>query len=131
MPLLTWKDTLSVGNDVLDADHRHLIALINDFFETWSGDADGSRAARLLDQLIAYTDTHFLREERILAEHDYGRLPDQRLAHLELRAEVQLMRQKIAENDPSLTPTAIGRLLQSWLVDHILAEDKLYQHLFV
>lgn len=130
MALISWKDSLNVGHPDLDADHRRLVALINDFFETWRTDPAGSEAALVLDQLVDYTDSHFLREETLLAERGYGRLAEQRLAHLELRVEVQLIRQKIAENDPRLTPRTIGRVLQSWLLDHIVGEDRLYRELF-
>ncbi len=130
MPLITWADSLSVGHAALDEDHRRLVALVNDFFESWAADTDRSRAAALLNELIVYTDTHFLREERILEERDYPRLANQRLAHQELRAEVHLIRQKIGENDPTLSSKAIGRVLESWLIDHIIAEDKLYRVLF-
>ena len=64
-PSLPWTDNFSVGIEVLDADHRALVQLINEVCCN-CGDAQRAQALQALDALWTLAGEHFEREEGVL-----------------------------------------------------------------
>ncbi|WP_172822295.1 bacteriohemerythrin [Magnetospirillum moscoviense] len=81
---IAWRDAMSVGDAAIDADHRHLIGLVNSFKAAVAAEIDHKRAARVLLALMDYTTEHFAREEALQKEVRYnafaalGRAPNRR-----------------------------------------------------
>ena len=61
---LQWRDQLSVGNDLIDSDHKHLIEVTNRAELSLKA---GNRVAlaSVLQELSGYAKSHFDREELI------------------------------------------------------------------
>lgn len=116
----------------MDAQHARWIALIEQFRDTASShllDRSGFDAAQhALEQLIAYTHTHFASEEQLLERHHYPQLRDHRQMHLELEQQVRALLDEIAQHKTSSTPLKLNLLVTIWLMEHILQEDRNYAH---
>ena len=65
MPVIQWSNQYSVGIDLLDADHKVLISLINQIDEAIRSSEPVELVRRVLDALLDYTDYHFSREEAL------------------------------------------------------------------
>lgn len=60
-----WHEQLSVGNDLIDSDHRHLIELINRV-QSRLGAAEGQVLTSAIDDFAKFLDVHFLREDKLI-----------------------------------------------------------------
>ena len=61
----TWNESYSVGNEIIDNDHRGLFDTLNSLESAakWPNPED---IAVILETLINYTRNHFQREERLM-----------------------------------------------------------------
>jgi len=117
-----WDDSLSIGIDVIDEQHRYLIDLINDLFEAVSSKRDSSMAARLIQAAMAYATVHFRSEERMMQHYGYGEIHRHEQQHHAFEAKVHEF-----YNDMHVNPLVVQLeallYLRKWLVHHIRVED--------
>jgi len=78
-----WKDPLSVGNDVIDADPKMLIEIINDTTHDLM-DAQQHKVITSLDSLYQYLKRHSASEETIPNALHYPHLSRLHACHEEL-----------------------------------------------
>ena len=112
--------------DVLDSDHKALIALINRLHD----DLEAGRAAPLepvLDRLIAYVEFHFAREERVMEACCFPGLDFHREEHEAFAQQVDEARRRLARDGPAAVTVDLLDYLKGWLNAHILIQDKAYQ----
>jgi hemerythrin len=64
---IVWRKEMAIDGDVIDADHRCLIDIVNDVDGVRPGPAMPSELAVILMRLGAYARVHFQREERLQA----------------------------------------------------------------
>lgn len=128
---IIWRVSMAVGDEMIDADHRKLIDLINTVELTLLASAPGGNAdlASTLNLLTLYTKVHFEREENLMRHLSYNGLVHHRQAHRDLRVELTKIRASIeAAKVAEVAPTEVSRLiklLRAWLLDHVLKEDML------
>jgi len=120
---IEWSDALSVGVSQLDRDHQIIIDLINrlDRAETESDLTD------VLNTLLAYTEYHFYREERVMEVCDYPELEAHRQEHVQLAEDVAELQRRHGEGDPGVTAHVLRDFVANWLAHHILLEDMAYK----
>ena len=123
MTMMEWNDKLKVGHSVIDKDHQRLVALINKLSDAMSAGQGKDVCGNVLDELIAYTQTHFATEERLMAVHRYADEPRHRAEHAKLIQEVIDFRNKFAAGTATLSVSLL-RFLMDWLTYHILESDK-------
>ncbi|WP_051341082.1 bacteriohemerythrin [Azospirillum halopraeferens] len=68
---VTWQDSYGVGHGGIDADHRRLFELFNAFVDAVNENRGDAEIEGVLVELLAYCDTHFDREERLMREYGY------------------------------------------------------------
>ena len=78
---LQWRNALSVGNEMIDNDHKKLFALINEVEVALSGDNPVAEALGAIDGLATYTQEHFFREESIMINLRYVKFDHHKNAH--------------------------------------------------
>ena len=127
MPFAIWTDTMSVGIERIDAQHRQLLDAINDLHEA-VGAGKGREVREALFQVLAeYVGTHFSTEEELMRRHQYPDIDSHKRAHEGFTAKVRLFRQEAAEGDVS---DEVLTFLKGWLVNHdILIDRKLGAYL--
>lgn len=132
MPFIQWSPSFSVGNAVLDADHRKLIDILNQIYDAWTEhNTSVELLEKLFDELMDYTDGHFAREESKLADREYPDLVRHHAAHERLRELVHAFRGRhIAGQTADALTEDMAKFLKSWLIEHILEEDMQYRPLF-
>jgi hemerythrin len=133
MPVL-WRDEMSVGNDMVDKDHRYLFCLINTIELALKSDENKDIVGPTLDQLHFYTKDHFLREETLMLKINYPKYLEQKKMHGMLVAQLDEIRERVnieAENpDMDSILSDLMALLRNWLLDHVLKEDMQMKHYF-
>jgi len=124
---LIWREQLSVANDAIDNDHKHLIEIVNQVERTLTT-RDRSELARALDSLTQYSHVHFDREERIAAAAGYIRTPGLHQSHVALLERFVLVRTEFEASGPQWSAAATDHFiefLRNWLIDHVIKEDLL------
>jgi len=117
-----WTRDLSVGVEAIDHDHQHLLALLNDSRRALADGETGEQIASLLDRLMAYTQTHFKREEAVMAACGYPGLDNHYKVHRLLVREVEKMYQQMSKN--TLSVDDVVDFLSGWWVAHIGGMDR-------
>jgi hemerythrin len=126
---------MSVGNHIIDMDHRLLICKINLIELALQVPGEGMFNIRLgLDELEAYTEVHFDREERLQLAVTYPKYDEHKHQHQELVNRLQEIREQILGiDDPSQLvgkEQRLTELLRDWLLQHVLKEDMKMKDLF-
>ena len=117
-----WSETLSVGVDEVDEDHRKLVDLFNLFAQAVADDKDPNYLEALLEELIACTVWHFRHEERLMLKYNYQGFDEHKVDHQDLTEAVGVLKQKFLDRGKQVTEEDI-EYLEQWLVEHILVTD--------
>ncbi|MBI5889703.1 MAG: bacteriohemerythrin [Nitrosomonadales bacterium] len=124
---LVWREQLSVGNDVIDADHKYLIGIVNRV-ESSLATRNRSGLAAALDDLSQYSTVHFDREEKIAAAVGYAQVPHLNESHQALLAKLDQVKGEINAMGAEWSAEAVDNFtafLRNWLIDHVIKEDLL------
>lgn len=123
MALIDWSDDLSIGVPEIDAQHQHLVELVNGFGEA-AARGRGTREVRaLLEALYAYTVEHFAAEEAYMATIGYPDLDHHRVLHQQLLTKLDDLRVQFEVGGRRITQPML-ELLRYWLVAHLQGADR-------
>lgn len=120
MPLMQWDETMSVGMDELDEQHKELIDLINETYVAIQRH-DEPRMVLLLDKMRDYAIVHFEAEEGILLSCNYPDTDVHTEQHQAFTDKVDDFKRGMFEKT-NLSQVFI--FLSRWLTNHIMSEDK-------
>jgi len=130
MPDLVWDDSMSVGVDVFDNDHRVMMGLINQLDAMVIAGLDASALEPVFAVLMDYVEGHFRREEALMEKFAYTDFATHRTTHDRLRAGVETLHQQFVENsNPELVRDLVS-FLGTWWQSHILGEDMAFKPFF-
>lgn len=124
-----WEESMSVGDDVLDAQHKRLLSQINKVLDAI---VFGVEAKDVQDNMISFLNQYI--EEHLSYEEEYMRkinYPDI-LQHIQKHRNFILNYDKFKEKfdigeDRAELITEIEQCISSWWLEHIGKEDKKYQ----
>ena len=122
MATFSWTADLATGNGMIDQDHKHLIALVNKLNDAMVSGKGNAVLGPILDELIAYTVSHFGREERLMQQIRYTDYSAHKAEHEKLVGEVQELRGKFASGALTLS-SKVYLFLCDWLNTHIKSAD--------
>jgi len=126
MKMIEWTDDLSVGVYVIDADHRFLIKLIQQFNAAVEAKEKPKKIQRLMDGFYEYTDFHFLREEILMRACGYEDFEAHHGVHVTISAQMK----EICDNYKAHPTRALSKetleFLNVWLTNHIMKTDMAY-----
>ena len=127
MALFEWNDTMSIGIEDIDKDHKLLVNLLNLLHDSVADGQGKETVGSVLNSLSDYTDYHFAREEIMLKACNYPDLEGHIKAHESLRARVHEVRKDYEQGDSADIDHYVLEFLKDWLQAHILGRDMLYQ----
>jgi hemerythrin len=126
MARIVWNDSLSVGDNVIDRQHMRIVEYINELDEAIQSKGKNRRdlLAKVIQETIEYTESHFGFEETMLEEVHYPYLK----AHMRVH---QLFVRRVLEykerfNKGEEIAQEMLDTLAHWLLNHIKNEDKDY-----
>ncbi|MDR3412905.1 MAG: bacteriohemerythrin [Formivibrio sp.] len=123
MALYQWDDTLSVGNQNIDDDHKQLIDLAASLNEAMRAGKGKDVVGQILDDLIKSTESHFEREEGFMREINYVDFQSHKAEHERLVKEVKDLQARFEAGSITIT-VSVGNFLADWLRNHIQGLDK-------
>lgn len=128
MTWIKWDQTLELGHEAMDAEHRQLVGLVNQLANAIVNNLGKADYDALLDDLIAHTKAHFDTEEQLMAASSYPDAEEHRAIHAKLVKDALEYRAKFdASAEPSVS---LLYFFDQWLTRHILTSDReLARHL--
>ena len=127
MPLIEWTSDLELGIQVVDADHKVLVKLLNQVDQCIETNEESFILNSILNALVDYTYYHFRREEKLQELCGYPGLSQHKESHSKLEDEVNEVRHRFENENDAVSAQEIRDFLKRWLVDHILVEDFSYK----
>jgi hemerythrin len=125
---IRWTAQLSVGNEVIDAQHRVLIERVAALGEAIQR-GDWSEVGRMVAYLGDYALGHFEEEERIMRERSYPGFAKHNAAHLAfVHAFLEIERDYRVEGAREEVARRMHGWLHEWLEEHLAGEDRELGH---
>ncbi len=123
MAYFKWADDLAIDHGPIDADHRHLVDLVNELHTATSEGRGREVVNKVLNELIGYTAAHLQREEARMASVHFPNLERHKIGHQHFVESLNDLRQKYEAG--SITVAAqLSTVLRDWLSLHIRRSDK-------
>jgi hemerythrin len=123
MQRVEWKQEFEIGIHVIDTQHKRIVDYIN-LLVDYDGRANHDDMAELINALIDYTYSHFAFEEALMEEAGYEFLTVHKRTHQAFTDHVSDLHEHFKQGDD--VSGQIATLLQTWLINHILDDDKGY-----
>jgi len=124
MDKVEWNQSLSVGVDVIDRQHKMLIGRLNDLNEALKVTHGPAEVVKTISFMMEYADFHFATEEKHMAATQFPGLGAQQKAHEEFRAAVKRLEEDFDEEGATHSMAdALETLLVKWLFKHIRDMD--------
>ncbi len=125
MNAVNWDDSLSVGVEVIDEQHKALIQKLNDTCAAAAMGEGERQTSQALEFLIDYTDYHFSTEERHMEKVRYPGMVKHKALHEEFKQTLAELEQDFNEEGATKkVAEAVQTLLMNWLVKHIQHVDQ-------
>ena len=121
-----WDNSLSVGVEAIDNDHKDLIELINKLFEAINTQYSNEILEEAFASLNHYVKDHFTHEEALMKKYQYPNLEEHILLHQGFVNELPKMKEKLFSAGSYKTALNVYQFLADWLINHIIKEDLKY-----
>ena len=121
-----FDNSLVTGNDMIDEQHKELIAKINKLMESCENSSGKRDAIKMLEYLSEYTDFHFAAEEKLQEEVNYPQIEAHKEKHSEFKKSVEELHEMLVDEEgPSdAFVQAVNKNVINWLYDHIKGFDR-------
>ena len=124
MTWFIWSPSYNTGIKSIDRQHMQLVEMVNRLYEAMHGGEGRHILKTTLDELLAYTKSHFADEERVMIMHQYPDLMIHRQKHRKMTDKVLELAGQMEQGEIS-SPVQIANFLKAWLEKHIMGTDKL------
>jgi len=129
MALLQWSPVMSVGVKLIDEQHQHLVALINELDDAMARGRARDVMGKILAELWEYAETHFATEEMYFAKFGYAGAAEHQQEHAQFLADVGRFKADFDANRLGLSAEVMS-FLSEWLKKHTTGSDKKYSGCF-
>lgn len=121
--LFRWADSLSVGVQKIDDQHKRWLALANDMHNALREGRGRQEVNGCLDGIVDYMSTHFAFEESEMRRTDYPSYADHKALHDAFALDIKDLQKKAAAKELSVSIDVMSTM-KDWLVNHITKIDK-------
>ena len=124
---LRWNDTMAVGIDEIDSQHRELFERINALVAAMKEAHGADEVDKTLEFLSEYVTSHFNMEEKLMDLRDFpeAQAEAHKAEHEGFKKKFLEIKSKLdAEGPSSALSLKTSNLLGTWWIDHISRVDK-------
>jgi hemerythrin len=124
---IEWDQRYSVGIPKIDDQHKELVRLTNELYDSCMLDDEAMTAQfkSTLSSLVHYVTEHFGAEERLLQRVGYPHYAEHKKEH-ESFVKKMLDDMKLFRDGKAFVPNNFVRFLRDWTLSHIAVSDKQY-----
>ena len=124
MEEISWDDSLSVGVDLIDEQHKMLIERINTLSKAVAKYMGHTKIIETLLFMTEYTDFHFSTEEKYMKELAYPAMDSHLKQHEEFKSMLRTLEDDFKEEGATkVVSRSISTFLGNWLINHIKVVD--------
>ncbi len=123
MSLVDWSDKYNLNIKEIDDQHKRLAGIVNKFYESSQTNKSEKVLNKILDDLLAESVLHFIREETIMILYKYPGYDADKKEHDILSNELTEVFSRKNENQEDKYAD-IAFFLKRWLTEHILKDDQ-------
>jgi methyl-accepting chemotaxis protein len=124
-PLIAWDDSIKIGIDLIDDQHKVLVDYLNELNESMVRGEGEKAVGSIIKKLKDYTSTHFAAEEALFKKFGYPEGEEHARQHAELISQVKELDAKHQAGTLALSREVMD-LLKGWVVNHINGTDRKY-----
>lgn len=125
MPLMDWTPALDVGVESMNAEHRQILAAMNDIYDADAAGVTGPAMMARVARLGDITVRHFADEERFMESVGFPSLAAHKTIHAKLLSDFAA-HVKRAELAGGKVSEPFFQFLTLWLSAHIKHVDRKY-----
>lgn len=126
MALIEWNDGMSVGVELIDEQHRNLLAILNELNAAVEEGQGREKLGAIIERMIQYTRVHLKHEEDLFVRTGYPDAAAHGAQHDTMISTALSAQAKFRWGTKPELANEILDFLQDWLVHHIQGTDKLY-----
>jgi hemerythrin len=123
MTQIEWTADLEIGIPIIDSQHRRIVEYLNQLNDIRTT-KDRGIIARVIEELVDYTQTHFSFEESILEESGYPFLKAHQSVHRLFIKRIGNYQERFSLGDDIVDD--LYTTLVTWLLNHIKRDDADY-----
>ena len=125
MDKIEWTESLAVGDDMIDEQHKELITKLNDLSVAVEEHREGALVVKTLSFLSEYTKFHFSEEEKKMQASGYPYYEEHHKLHQDFIGKLKELEQDFYEDSVTRAlGEAVNTFMWNWLVDHIKEVDR-------
>lgn len=125
MPIMLWDETLDIGVEAMNREHRDILDAMNKVFDAAAAGLNGPAMMALIGRLGQITAHHFADEEKFMTKIGFPTLEAHKRVHAKLLADFAAHAAAI-EKDNGTATQAFFQFLRLWLSAHIKCIDRKY-----
>lgn len=123
---INWTKELSIGNEVIDEEHKKLVLIFNKLVELEYNSRTREDFAKLLSDMTDYGLSHFRKEEDYMRRMHYPKFDIHLAAHNDYIYKVAMYNVDLLERN-YVQLSEIILFLRQWWTNHIQKEDREYE----
>ncbi|SMD09225.1 bacteriohemerythrin [Sporomusa malonica] len=126
--MVLWKDVYELGIPLIDQQHKKLFEIANEIDTLLNNELITDKydpIVAIIEELRDYTKEHFAAEEAHMLATKYPKFLSHKVLHNDFIDKMNSIDYAQIDNEQNAYLKEILKFVISWLVDHILKEDKL------
>lgn len=123
MSNLQWNEGMSVGVELIDNDHKVLIALITEVSDAIESGDSATNIEDIFQRLEEYVKQHFSREEHLMRKCNYPQLDEHIRQHRLFTDKIPELKEQLLSAETLRVAEEVNLFLINWLMNHIVGED--------
>ena len=125
MSFVEWTEAMSVGSSTLDTHHQMIFDCLNALHPLLDAPGRDEEVRAVLAKLEDFVLVHFSEEEQAMKKAGYPHWKDHKELHDRMYEKVFNLKADV-EHGRALDAVHLFELVNDWLVQHIMGEDKKY-----
>ncbi|GAB6124785.1 bacteriohemerythrin [Humidesulfovibrio idahonensis] len=121
MPQFIWDDSLNLGEEMIDRQHKTLVELINKVHEVSQAADRDVEAMQSLTAMYLYAKEHFFDEEALMERLGYPDIQRHKAQHRAFVDKTHALTDACLEGEMEMEE--LSKFLVLWLRQHIALED--------
>lgn len=123
--MYTWDDSLSIGNEVVDKQHKELLETLDRLLLAMKEGKGRNELMYIIAFLERYAEEHFYYEEKLQRMSSYPKCIEHEAKHEEFRFCLKEIKEELLNRGASIALTIkLKNELVNWLKTHIAVVDK-------
>mgnify|MGYP001768274200 CR=1 FL=1 len=125
MELFPWREEYNVNIAKIDAQHKRLVAVINQFHDAVAAGQSRRDLQKVFAVLLDYMLNHFDTEEALLLQYGFPDFEEHKKQHDVFRRKITAFLDTFLDTDMDVTMD-MAQYLVTWLSGHVFSTDKKY-----